>query len=89
MTKTHLSFGISDSWLRKLTPIVCMVPRLTPVQLDERLGQSTTPTGRCIAKHMHMSLTVIAGEYDSTGKAIVYGDTDPPYVVRILLKDRD
>ena len=44
---------------------------------DERLGQSTTLTGRCIAKHMASELNrVIAGEYDSTGKAIVYGDTD-------------
>ena len=54
---------------------------------DERLGQSTTSTGRCIAKHMAYELNrVIAGEYDSTGKAIVYGDTDPPTLVRILTK---
>ena len=47
---------------------------------DERLGQSTTLTGRCIAKHMAAELNkVIAGEYDHTGKAIVYGDTDSTY----------
>ena len=47
---------------------------------DERLGQSTTLTGRCIARHMASELNrVIAGEYDHTGKAIVYGDTDSTY----------
>jgi DNA polymerase elongation subunit (family B) len=47
---------------------------------DERLGQSTTLTGRCIAKHMAAELNkVIAGEYDHMGKAIVYGDTDSTY----------
>jgi DNA polymerase elongation subunit (family B) len=47
---------------------------------DPRLGQSTTLTGRCIAKHMAAELNhVIAGEYDHRGKAIVYGDTDSTY----------
>jgi len=47
---------------------------------DPRLGQSTTLTGRCIARHMAAELNrVIAGEYDHRGKAIVYGDTDSTY----------
>ena len=47
---------------------------------DARLGQSTTLTGRCIAKHMASELNkIIAGEYDHTGDAIVYGDTDSTY----------
>ncbi len=47
---------------------------------DERLGQSTTLTGRCIAKHMAAKVNeVITGEYDHTGESIVYGDTDSAY----------
>ena len=47
---------------------------------DERLGQSTTLTGRCIAKHMAAKVNeIIAGTYDHTGDAIVYGDTDSAY----------
>jgi len=47
---------------------------------DERLGQSTTLTGRCIAKHMAGKLNeVITGEYNHMGDAIVYGDTDSAY----------
>lgn len=47
---------------------------------DERLGQSTTLTGRCIARHMAAKVNeVIAGEYNHVGKAIVYGDTDSAY----------
>ena len=47
---------------------------------DSRLGQSTTLTGRCIAKHMASELNkVIAGEYNHLGDAIVYGDTDSAY----------
>ena len=47
---------------------------------DERLGQSTTLTGRCIAKHMAAKLNeVITGVYDYYGDAIVYGDTDSAY----------
>lgn len=47
---------------------------------DQRLGQSTTLSGRTITKHMasHTNL-MIAGEYDHYGKAIVYGDTDSCY----------
>jgi DNA polymerase elongation subunit (family B) len=47
---------------------------------DARLGQSTTLTGRQIAKHMAAELNkIIAGEYNHTGDAIVYGDTDSAY----------
>ena len=44
---------------------------------DQRLGQSTTLTGRTITKHMASKTNeMITGEYDHYGKAIVYGDTD-------------
>lgn len=44
---------------------------------DQRLGQSTTLTGRTITKHMAAKTNeMITGEYDHYGKAIVYGDTD-------------
>jgi len=47
---------------------------------DSRLGQSTTLTGRSIARHMAAKVNeVIAGEYNHKGKAIVYGDTDSTY----------
>jgi DNA polymerase elongation subunit (family B) len=47
---------------------------------DKRIGQSTTLTGRAIAKHMDAHLNeLITGEYDHTGKAIIYGDTDSCY----------
>ena len=47
---------------------------------DERLGQSTTLTGRCIARHMAAKVNeVITGKYDYYGDAIVYGDTDSAY----------
>lgn len=47
---------------------------------DPRLGQSTTLTGRCIARHMAAQLNlVIAGKYDHVGESIVYGDTDSAY----------
>ena len=47
---------------------------------DARLGQSTTLTGRQIARHMAAELNkTIAGKYDHTGDAIVYGDTDSAY----------
>ena len=47
---------------------------------DPRLGQSTTLTGRVIARHMAAKVNeVIAGEYDHVGKAIIYGDTDSAY----------
>jgi DNA polymerase elongation subunit (family B) len=47
---------------------------------DQRLGQSTTLTGRTITKHMAAKTNeMITGEYDHYGKAIVYGDTDSCY----------
>lgn len=47
---------------------------------DKRIGQSTTLTGRTIAKHMDAFINeCITGEYDHIGKAIVYGDTDSCY----------
>jgi len=47
---------------------------------DSRLGQSTTLTGRSIAKHMASKCNeIMAGEYDHVGKSIVYGDTDSTY----------
>jgi DNA polymerase elongation subunit (family B) len=47
---------------------------------DKRIGQSTTLTGRQIVKHMSAYLNeLITGEYDHTGDAIVYGDTDSCY----------
>ena len=57
---------------------------------DSRLGQSTTLTGRCIAKHMAAELNkIIAGEYDHQGEAIVYGDTDSTYFSSYpILKDQ-
>lgn len=47
---------------------------------DKRIGQSVTLTGRCITRHMSAYVNeVIAGEYDHTGKAMIYGDTDSCY----------
>jgi DNA polymerase elongation subunit (family B) len=47
---------------------------------DGRIGQSTTLTGRGIAKHMASKINeVITGEYDHVGKSIIYGDTDSAY----------
>ena len=47
---------------------------------DNRIGQSTTLTGRAIVRHMTGKINeVITGIYDHTGKAIIYGDTDSAY----------
>ena len=47
---------------------------------DKRIGQSTTLSGRAIAKHMDAYVNeCITGEYDHLGKAIIYGDTDSAY----------
>ena len=47
---------------------------------DNRIGQSTTLTGRSIARHMASKINeVITGEYDHLGKSIIYGDTDSAY----------
>jgi DNA polymerase elongation subunit (family B) len=47
---------------------------------DQRIGQSTTLTGRIIAKHMDSYVNeAITGSYDHTGQAVIYGDTDSVY----------
>jgi DNA polymerase elongation subunit (family B) len=47
---------------------------------DQRIGQSTTLTGRIIAKHMDSYVNeAISGEYDHVGSSIIYGDTDSVY----------
>ena len=47
---------------------------------DNRIGQSTTLTGRQIAKHMASKINeVVTGEYNHLGKSIIYGDTDSAY----------
>lgn len=47
---------------------------------DHRLGQSTTLTGRSIAKHMAAQTNeFLDNTYDHTGRSIIYGDTDSVY----------
>jgi DNA polymerase elongation subunit (family B) len=47
---------------------------------DKRIGQSTTLTGRTIAKHMDAYINeCVTGNYDYLGDAIIYGDTDSCY----------
>jgi DNA polymerase elongation subunit (family B) len=47
---------------------------------DHRLGQSTTLTGRIIARHMDAFINeCLTGKYEYNGEAIVYGDTDSAY----------
>ena len=47
---------------------------------DNRMGQSTTLTGRCIARHMGAKVNeLFTGTYDHTGPSIIYGDTDSVY----------
>jgi len=47
---------------------------------DHRIGQSTTLTGRIIAKHMDSFVNeCITGQYDHIGDSIIYGDTDSVY----------
>ena len=47
---------------------------------DKRIGQSTTLTGRAIAKHMDAHVNeCITGKYDHIGETIIYGDTDSCY----------
>lgn len=46
---------------------------------DKRIGQSTTLTGRQVAKHMAAKVNeIVTGEYDHVGKAVVYGDSVTP-----------
>lgn len=59
---------------------------------DNRIGQSTTLTGRQIVKHMAGKVNeIITGEYDYRGKSIIYGDTDSCYfsAYSTLKKDID
>ena len=59
---------------------------------DNRIGQSTTLTGRAVARHMASKVNeIITGEYDHVGKAVIYGDTDSCYfsAYATLKKDVD
>jgi DNA polymerase elongation subunit (family B) len=59
---------------------------------DKRIGQSTTLTGRQIAKHMASKVNeIITGDFNHVGKAIIYGDTDSCYfsAYKTLKKDID
>lgn len=47
---------------------------------DHRIGQSTTLTGRTIAKHMDsFTNEFLTGKYQYDGETIIYGDTDSVY----------
>jgi DNA polymerase elongation subunit (family B) len=47
---------------------------------DQRLGQSTTLAGRCVAKHMASQVNLtFTGDYNHLGESIIYGDTDSCY----------
>ena len=47
---------------------------------DKRIGQSTTLTGRAIARHMAGHINeLVTGVKDHVGEAIIYGDTDSCY----------
>jgi DNA polymerase elongation subunit (family B) len=47
---------------------------------DQRLGQSTTLSGRCVARHMASETNkLFTGDYNHIGKSIIYGDTDSCY----------
>ena len=59
---------------------------------DNRIGQSTTLTGRQIAKYMAGKVNeIITGDCDHIGKSIIYGDTDSCYfsAYTTLKKDID
>lgn len=58
---------------------------------DLRIGQSVTLSGRQIVKHMGSKLNeLITGEYDLTGKAVIYGDTDSIYYsIWPIIKERN
>ena len=57
---------------------------------DQRIGQSTTLTGRQIAKHMAATINeILTGVRDHVGDTIIYGDTDSCYFSAYpALKDR-
>jgi DNA polymerase elongation subunit (family B) len=47
---------------------------------DQRIGQSTTLTGRNITKHMAAKTNeMLTGVYDHYGECAIYGDTDSTY----------
>jgi DNA polymerase elongation subunit (family B) len=47
---------------------------------DGRIGQSTTLSGRVIARHMDATVNeCLTGDYDYIGKTVIYGDTDSVY----------
>ena len=47
---------------------------------DDRIGQSTTLTGRSIVRHMNAKINeIITGIYDYCGAAMQYSDTDSAY----------
>ena len=47
---------------------------------DKRIGQSTTLTGRSIARHMDSHVNeCLTGVYDHVGESVIYGDTDSVY----------
>jgi DNA polymerase elongation subunit (family B) len=47
---------------------------------DHRMGQSTTLTGRCVARHMASKTNeLFTGDYNHVGESIIYGDTDSCY----------
>ena len=56
---------------------------------DQRLGQSTTLTGRVIVRHMNAKINeVITGHYDYRGDSVMYSDTDSSYFSAYhILKD--
>jgi DNA polymerase elongation subunit (family B) len=57
---------------------------------DNRIGQSTTLTGRQIAKHMAGKINeVVTGEYNHVGKSIIYGDTDSAYFSAFITLRRE
>jgi DNA polymerase elongation subunit (family B) len=57
---------------------------------DERIAQSVTLTGRSIVKHMGSKINeIITGEYDNTGDACLYSDTDSQYFSSyLIMKDQ-
>jgi DNA polymerase elongation subunit (family B) len=51
---------------------------------DQRVGQSTTLTGRRITRHMAAEANkMLTGDYDHEGKCIIYGDTDSTYFTAV------
>ena len=57
---------------------------------DNRIGQSTTLTGRAIARHMAAKVNeIVTGEYDHVGRAIIYGDTDSCYFSAYVTLKKD